>query len=177
MKEFAELPYPYSRYLISKDGMVWDTKDGRHLPHKCSEKSQYISVTTWRDDKPDHSVTSHLHRLLALGFKELPEGKKPEELQVNHIDGNKHNNSLENLEWTTQADNIRHAYRTGLQNHETPVEVVDKDGNIKRFRSQVAASEYLKISRPSLNTLLKSGIESHWYKGVYVRYADKKKDE
>ena len=51
-----------------------------------------------------------LHRLIAINFIPNPNGYKV----VNHIDGNKINNSLKNLEWCTIADNNRHAYRTGL---------------------------------------------------------------
>ncbi len=51
-----------------------------------------------------------LHRLLASHFLKNEKGLKV----VNHLDGNKTNYSLENLEWTTSGDNQRHAYNTGL---------------------------------------------------------------
>jgi len=52
-----------------------------------------------------------LHRLIAEAF--IPNSySKP---QVNHIDGDKRNNSLSNLEWCTSSENIRHAFDTGLK--------------------------------------------------------------
>ncbi|ATC61752.1 NUMOD4 motif-containing HNH endonuclease [Pseudolactococcus raffinolactis] len=55
--------------------------------------------------------TKSIHRIVAEAF--LPNhSDKPE---VNHIDGNKENNHVENLEWCTASDNQRHAFRTGLQ--------------------------------------------------------------
>lgn len=55
-----------------------------------------------------------LHRLVAGAFCPNPENKK----YVNHIDGNKENNSCDNLEWVTVQENNQHAWDTGL-NHST----------------------------------------------------------
>jgi hypothetical protein len=51
-----------------------------------------------------------IHRIMAEVFLPNPEGK----LQVNHKDGNKLNNRLDNLEWNTPEENSQHAYDTGL---------------------------------------------------------------
>ena len=51
-----------------------------------------------------------IHKAVAETFIPNPENKKT----VNHINGNKQNNSLENLEWSTYSENVQHAFDTGL---------------------------------------------------------------
>jgi hypothetical protein len=59
--------------------------------------------------------TLHLHRMLAIAFIENPN----KYLVVNHKDGNKTNNNLDNLEWVTYSENTRHGYRIGLMKNPT----------------------------------------------------------
>lgn len=58
-----------------------------------------------------------LHRIVAIVH--LPP-QKPEQTQVNHVDGRKLNCAAENLEWCTQSENMRHAYRLGLRKPTVP---------------------------------------------------------
>lgn len=71
-------------------------------------KYGYPICKLWMGSK---GKTSTIHRLVALSFLEN-EDNKP---QVNHIDGNKENNSIDNLEWVTNSENDIHAFEIGLR--------------------------------------------------------------
>lgn len=90
------------RYWIHPDGTVVGIRKHK-LTHKVSQDG-YVKV------KVDHNYTG-LARLLAETFIRKGYAK---EKQVNHIDGNKLNNALENLEWVSQQENLYHAMDTGL---------------------------------------------------------------
>ena len=59
--------------------------------------------------------SARVHRLVAETFIPNPNNYR----DVNHIDGNKLNNNIDNLEWVSHSNNIRHSYKNGLQNNIT----------------------------------------------------------
>lgn len=73
------------------------------------KSGKYQSVDLSRDGVREKFS---IHRLVLMSFEGLHKTK----LHCNHIDGDKHNNSLENLEWVTPSENRVHAVKNGLDN-------------------------------------------------------------
>ncbi len=116
-----------------------------------------------------------VHRILAMAF--LP--KRSGANVVNHIDGNKSNNSLINLEWCTPKENSRHAINTGLfkvsfPKHNTPVEMLDEDTNVLEcFNSIKDACRRFGFGYRGSITEVCNGKRKHCF-GYKWRYADEK---
>lgn len=92
------------RYIINKNG------DKQYFPGKYLTQGisdSYLKVTLSKNNK---QRTFRVHILVAIAFIPNPENKP----EVNHIDGNKKNNKVNNLEWNTRSENELHAYRNGL---------------------------------------------------------------
>lgn len=98
-------------YAITEAGRVWGY--ARHRSRAGWRKtitnwSGYERIQLRKDSKYHYSS---VHRLVAMTYIPNLNGYS----EVNHIDGNKQNNSAENLEWCTHSQNIRHADLTGLR--------------------------------------------------------------
>jgi hypothetical protein len=109
-----------------------------------------------------------LHRLIALTFIDNPENKP----FVNHIDGNKLNNKLYNLEWVTCSENNLHAHKIGLTKG-TKREIIQYDLNmieIQKFNKIKEASEKLSISLSCIKDVLKGKQNST--KGFIFKYLE-----
>lgn len=92
-------------YEVSNLGRI--RRDGRiKKPHV--DHGGYETVCLYKSSK---GKWFKVHRVVASAFKPNPENKRT----VNHIDGNKQNNRVENLEWATHSENIVHANETGLR--------------------------------------------------------------
>ncbi len=96
-------------YFLTEDGRVWSGKYKRPLS-TALDRDGYVKVTLVSPGKKRHRYS--VHRLMMENYYPV-EGM--EYLQVNHIDGNKQNNNLSNLEWCTCKENIHHAIKNNLR--------------------------------------------------------------
>ena len=97
---------PFSQYYISSCGKVFGCTGEQMKTQTYNNGYERIWLTI-NGKREHHSV----HRLVALCFIPNPERK----LEVNHIDGNKQNNDVSNLEWCTRSENEKHAWKNGLK--------------------------------------------------------------
>ena len=93
------------RTVVNKHGFNRSIK-GRALSQRA--RNGYLACNLCKNGV---EKTHNVHRLVAIAFIPNPD-KKP---QVNHIDGNKENNDISNLEWCTASENQKHASETGLK--------------------------------------------------------------
>ena len=105
-KEIWKTIENFPNYEVSNFGNVRNKKNGRLLKQTIGREGRYLSVYLSNNGKEN---TQRVHRLVAETFL----GKHPN-LIVNHIDGNKTNNRVDNLEWCTVKENNIHAIKTGL---------------------------------------------------------------
>jgi hypothetical protein len=135
----------YPKYQVSNHGRIKSldfngTKKKKILTPVVTRKG-YLNINLYLNGKIKNIP---IHRLVAKAFIENPENKP----QVNHIDGNKKNNNVSNLEWCTNQENMLHAFKTGLNKHMRAVIQYDKEGNLLRsWRSMSDASKHYGISR------------------------------
>lgn len=102
----------YPDYKISNLGRVMSLKSNIILTPRKGKKKNYHTVAFYRSDR-DKPKSMRVHRLVAIYFLENPNNHP----QVNHIDGNKQNNRVDNLEWCTNKQNCIHAVNIGLIDH------------------------------------------------------------
>ena len=104
---WKDIPNYENKYQVSSLGNVKNIKHGNLLSERLTDRG-YNTAVLYLNSKPK---TFKVHRLVALTFIENTENK----LFVNHKDGNKLNNKIDNLEWVTHKENIRHAFDIGLR--------------------------------------------------------------
>ena len=149
METFIDIP-GYPGYQISNCGNVFSRKLKRVI-EAPNDEDGYMRIKLWKQMISKHY---RIHRLVAIAFIPNPEDKP----QVNHKDGDKTNNKVENLEWVTNQENITHrievlGYNGTKGIHMKPV-VLQKDGVEYPFAGTRDAHKFLKCSGKSWTRLV-----------------------
>lgn len=162
---WKDIPGYEGRYEVSSLGRVRSLRQAnshgggtkiRNIPllRKIQvNTSGYLDLALQKNKK---QYTVSIHRLIAMAFIPNPQ-RLPE---VNHIDGNKFNNSIENLEWVSSRNNQLHAYRTGLKrklkHEQNPKAILNREQVLEIFNSaltQRQLSEKYSVSMACINNV------------------------
>lgn len=142
-------------YMVSNQGRVKSLRTGNIIVGDYNNFG-YRRVTFYDGNRKQRVF---LHRLVMMVFRPV---FNMDTLQVNHIDGNKDNNSVSNLEWVTQSENELHAIRLGLKGtYAGWYEVIYSDGTVEKYDNYVTLGRKIGIS---------PGSVSDWVKGLSKSY-------
>ena len=147
----------FPNYEVSNLGNVRNKKTGRVL-RPSKDGCGYSQVILCKDGKGNQFK---VHRLVATAFIPNPKNKK----EVNHIDGNKSNNYVDNLEWNTHSENQQHSIKTGLRTKSgLPKQKCRCIETNQEFESLLSASKYFSCDHGSIRNSIHTG---HKVKGKY----------
>lgn len=124
-----------SSHLISSNGRVYSILRKKYLIIRHRDK-RYSDVSIENNNKRKHFT---IHRLVAETFIPNPENKR----EVNHINGNKSDNNIMNLEWVTTSENMIHSFNNGLR-----LKLSKKEHKI------IAIENWVKSNKLELNDLI-----------------------
>ena len=157
--------FPFE-YLVSNDGKVYSIRT-KKLLSPSRDKYGYIYYVLCVEGK---RKTVKAHRLVALSFIDNPENKNT----VDHINGIRTDNRVENLEWVTSSDNQKHKFEnTDYKTSNRKVVQMDLDGNeIAIFDSVVAAAKAMNASRQGIDKVCKGTYQRKTAHGFLWKYLD-----
>lgn len=162
----------FPNYAVSSEGRV-KNKRNDYILKPFPDRYGYLRLSIGNTDNV------YIHKLVAEEFIEKPHSKKP--LVVNHKDSNTKNNFVDNLEWVTNSENIKHGYSKGhidvkkaslaaVEVNRRPVYIVETK---QEFGSVKECAEYLGVNQSAVNRVLNgTRIKLH---GFTIEYAYKKR--
>lgn len=154
-----------TNYGITTDGQLFNLKTEKWLKgqiNKSGYKTFYITL--------EDGIKKRLyaHRMVMTTFNPV---ENMDKLEVNHIDGNKQNNNIFNLEWVNSKENKQHAIKNGLyDNNRKKVYCFDKEKNlIAEFNTITDAASICKVSWSGLSSVLNKD-DAPLFNGCYWRF-------
>lgn len=146
-EEFKQCKPPYSRYKISRNGVVIGPRSNRPIKQYINSCG-YVVIGVTKDGSNKHTTVTLSH---LLGLVWLP---NPEHLSdIDHIDSNRLNNALYNLQWVSHRDNLVKNHRRQLMKKANgrPIKKLNDDGSCVLYNSIKEAAELNHLSNTSVS--------------------------
>jgi len=145
----------FPRYLVTKCGKVYSKSAKRYMSLRKNAGYEYVTLR-------NNNITKDIaiHTLVATAFLDNPNNLPV----VNHKDYDRSNNNLENLEWCTYSENMKHF---GSKNSKPILKLDIKDKIIEEYSSIGEACKKNAIHSVLLNNLCKTGIVKNGFKYQY----------
>lgn len=155
--EIEEFP----NYQVSDRGRIRNIKTGKNLNPSLSKLNGYLRVNLCRDDG---CHTKTVHGLVVAAFV----GRTPDGLEINHLDGVKTNNRVDNFEFTTPSKNVLHAFELGLRRPTNKkVRCVETGEEFESFKS---AAEKMGLTRSHISQAVSGRVSAA--KGYHFEQID-----
>lgn len=145
----------YPNYLVSNLGNIKNKKTGRILKYYVKPNG-YKQVQLGHRNSPEY-----VHRLVAQTFISNNMNKK----QVNHINGNKSDNRVENLEWVTASENqLAYGYEERIKHRQKKIIAINRSGEQKEFNSRNEVAKYFNCNKSCIDygRFYKKGFKKDW---------------
>lgn len=152
----------FENYLVSNKGRIMNGKTGRILRPRDNGHG-YEIVWLCKDGK---GTNKHVHRLVGEAFIDNPNDLET----INHIDQDKHNNNVENLEWLSRGDNIRYSLSK-------PVEQYDLESGelLATYPSTMAVERLMGFANQCISMACRGQYKKAY--GYIWRYKDEVSEE
>ena len=152
-------------FAVNRNGDVYIRAKNTYVfnrPSSSPKESSYKDVYFF-------SGTYRIHTLVLNTFVKKRYQNGQLVTMVNHIDGIKNNNRLDNLEWCTYSENLLHALESGLRTDNIPVLVRDiRTNKVERFYGYSIFAESVGLNRSSMWSYMNSKTQNKIYANYYV---------
>lgn len=165
MEQMKPIPNTDNRYYATEFGHIYDSKYCRYVAEHETKRG-WLQCHIWYNNK---RITINVHRLIAYAFLGISD------LTVNHIDGNKHNNCISNLEYISLIEQNWHRSRILHNGNQRPILCVEQNQiypSAKKFCEIMGFKTYSHITKICQHQY---GFKT--YKGYHFEYADNYKRE
>ena len=152
-------------YSINEYGIVRNDATDRIKEHYKNNNNGYLYVDLWKNNK---SHKFPIHRLIAIYFIPNPDNKPT----VDHINGNRTDNRIENLRWATYSEQNSRFNTNGVRSEE--ILAINENGEIIKFDQITKASEYFNCNVSNISQMHKKGTfgkrgKTRYWKFVYLK--------